>query len=122
MANRNIIPESKRFRYIDVAKKHKVSTGALTKRAHKLGIVGKRIGNDGSMYFTEKQITKILNFKKVDFKNHSRKIQIIEMYIDGHSGRKIAEALGISVKLSYLCIKEYNQTEHIIVESKINKL
>lgn len=122
MANRNTIPESNCIRYKDVAKKNNVSVRALTKRAHKLGIVGRRIGNDGSMYFTEKQINKILNLKRIDFKNHSRKITIIEMYHEGHKGRKIAEVLGISTKLTYICLKEYNQTGHIIVQSKINKL
>lgn len=121
MANKNTTPVSNRVTYKDVAKKNNVSVRALTKRAHKLGIVGKRIGSDGSMYFTEKQINKILNLKRVDFKNHSRKITIVEMYQDGLKGRKIAEALGISTKLTYICLKEYNYTGHIIVQSKINK-
>jgi hypothetical protein len=122
MANKNTIPENKHFTYKDVAKKNNVSTLALSKRTHKLGIIGKRIGPDGSLYFTEKQINKILAFKREDFKNHSRKITIVEMYHDGHKGKRIAAALGISLKLTYLCLKEYNQTEHIVVQSKMNKL
>jgi hypothetical protein len=111
-----------KYTYNDIAKKYGIKKTILYKRVFNLGIKGSRIGRDGIAYFNQNEVYKILDHKPINYKIHSRKIQIIELYQSGIIGRNIAEILRISTKLTYDCIREYNETNCIIVESKINYL
>lgn len=95
---------------------------ALNKRAIKLNIKGRCIGHDSTKYYTLKQIEKIVSASKRTCKNHSRKIDIVELYLQGLNGRKIAAFLRISVKLAYDCLAEFNKTGCVTVESKISRI
>lgn len=44
------------------------------------------------------------------------------MYEKGMTGSTISKKLNISIKLTYDCIKEYNLTGYLIVESKLNNM
>jgi hypothetical protein len=108
------------YTYKQISKKYNIKVSILTKRVYKLGIKGKVLSTDATIFFSEGQIMRILMSERMPFKNHPRKIQIIELYKKGVVGRLVAETLKISTKLTYDCIREYNKDGFIIVESKIN--
>jgi len=97
-----------------------VTKSALAHRVYKLGLKGKCLSDDGIIFFNLKQVGKIVDCYKIKFENHPRKLDIIEMYQKGYKGRAIASILRMSVKLSYDCIREYNKTGLVTVESIIN--
>lgn len=97
-----------------------LSIKLLNKRSWKLGLKGKCLGNDGTRFYTEEQINKILTYKKQPKKVSSTKINIIELFQKGMTGKEIAKNMKLSTILAYSCIKEYNTTGFIIVESKLN--
>lgn len=99
-----------------------VSVYALNRRAIKLNIKGKCTGNDSTRYYTRFQIERIVAAHPITYANHWRKIDIIEMYLRDKTGREISEIMNISVKLTYDCIREFNETGCIIVESKISRV
>jgi hypothetical protein len=111
-----------KYTYEDIEKKYGIKKTILYKRVSYLGMNKNHRGRNGIAFFDQNQVYKILDHKPINYKIHSRKIQIIELYQSGLIGRKISEILRISTKLSYDCIREYNETNCIIVESKINYL
>ena len=102
-----------------VSKDTGISISILNKRGWKLGLKGKCLGKGSTMYYTAAQINKILNYIK---SRDSYKITIIELYQSNQTGRNIAKYMKMSVKTVYDCIREYNETGCVTVESKINKL
>lgn len=121
MANKNIIParRSKLQTYEKVSAEYNISKSILTKMASKRKIKGRLIG--GIVHFTEKQVCEMVHGVRTrDFTKHSRKIDIAELYLKGHSGNKIARVFAMSVRLAYSCIEELNQTGCVVVESKLN--
>lgn len=108
------------FTYQEIADNFGVTKGALAHSVYRLGIKGRTLSDDGTLYFTLKQVAKITDCYSVKAENHPRKLDIIELYHKGYKGRTIAEVLKMSVKLSYDCIREYNQTGFIVVESRLN--
>lgn len=95
---------------------------SLNRRALKLGLKGRCLGNDSTKYYTRFQINRIVQAAPITYKNHWRKIDIIEMYNQGFSGHDISKIMNISIKLAYDCIREFNETECIIVESKMSRI
>ena len=109
--------------YNELVDYYKISKSALTHRVQRLNIKGKRLDNDSTVYFNIDQVKKIINY--LDFKNkenHPRKIKIVDMYEKGMTGNTISKKLNISIKLTYDCIKEYNLSGYLIVESKLNNM
>lgn len=110
--------------YKDIEKKYGISYSILTDRVRFLGIKGRF--KDKKVVFNREQVDDIVNYssrrqnKKTSNDNHSRKFKIIEFYLKGRSGRKVAEFLNMNRKVVYAAIKEYNETGCIIVESKLN--
>lgn len=108
------------FTYQEIADIFGVTKGALAHRVHRLGIKGRTLSDDGTIFFTVKQVAKITACYSIKAENHPRKLDVIELYHKGYKGRVIAEVLKMSAKLSYDCIREYRQTGCVIVESKLN--
>jgi len=109
--------------YNELVEAYGITKSALTHRVQNLNIKGKRLGTDGTVYFNINQVKKIINY--LDFKNkenHPRKIKIVDLYEKGMTGNSISKKLKISIKLAYDCIKEYNLTGCIVVESKLNNM
>ena len=111
-----------KFTYNQISKDYGVSKSAIQHRVHRLGLKGRALADDGTIFFTNKQVEKITDCYTLTKENHPRKIQIIELYQAGRIGRNIASMLKISTKLTYDCIREYNNDGCIIVESKLSKL
>ena len=109
-----------RFTYSEISEMTGVTKNGLQHRVHRLGLKGRTLSDDGTVFFTARQVSKIIACYKIRSENNPRKIDIIELYQQGKKGRAIASILRISVKASYDCIREYNQTGYIIVESLIN--
>ena len=109
-----------RFTYSEISEMTGVTKSGLQHRVHRLGLKGRTLSDDGTVFFTARQVSKIIACYKIRPENNPRKIDIIELYQQGKKGRAIASILRISVKASYDCIREYNQTGYIIVESLIN--
>jgi hypothetical protein len=109
-----------RFTYSEISEMTGVTKSGLQHRVHRLGLKGRTLSDDGTVFFTARQVSKIIACYKIRSENNPRKIDIIELYQQGKKGRAIASILRISVKASYDCIREYNQTGYIIVESLIN--
>lgn len=107
-----------KLNYKQISKEYEIPENTLSRRVFKLKIKGTFVG--AKKYFDQAQIKKMLKETQVNLKNHHRKITVIEYFNKGFSGREIAEILGMSVALAYQCIKEYQLTECIVVESKIN--
>jgi len=105
-----------------VSKETGISISILNKRGWKLGLKGKCLGKGSTMYYTKTQINKMLAYVKTPKSIDSCKITIIELYQKNQIGRDIAKYMKISVKTTYDCIREYNETGCVTVESKINKL
>jgi len=99
-----------------------VSVHALNKRAIKLNIKGRCTGSNSTRYYTKNQIDTIVSAQPIGFKNHWRKISIIEMYLENITGHEISKSMNISIKLAYDCIREFNKTGCIIVESKMSRI
>ena len=111
-----------RFSLKSVSELTGVTVHALNKRAIKLGLKGKCLGRDSTKYYTKFQIERIVSAHPIRYKNHWRKLDIIEMYMQNKTGREISEIMNISVKLTYDCIREFNETGCIVVESKISRI
>jgi len=111
-----------KFTYNQIANDYGVSKSAIQHRVHRLGLRGRILTDDGTIFFTSKQVEKIVDCYTLTKENHPRKIQIIELYQADRIGRTIASILKISTKLTYDCIREYNNTGCVIVESKISKI
>ena len=109
-----------RFTYSEISEMTGVTKSGLQHRVHRLGLKGRTLSDDGTVFFTAKQVSKIIDCYKIQSENNPRKIDIIELYQQGKKGRAIASILRMSVKASYDCIREYNQTGCVIVESVIN--
>lgn len=108
------------YTYNEISSHFGVSKSALTHRVQKLKLKGQTLGIDSTVYFALWQVKKMVQYLELNAANHPRKIDIIELYQHGHKGLKIASVLKISVKLTYDCIKEYNNTGCITVESKLS--
>lgn len=104
----------------EISEETGLNTQLLNKRVRKLGLKRGRIGANGRRYYTEEEVKKILAYIKPPKKVSSAKITIIELYQSGMTGRDIAKNMKLSIKLSYDCIREYNDTGCVIVESKLN--
>lgn len=111
-----------KFTYNQISKDYGVSKSALQHRVNRLKIKGKVLGDDGTIFFTSKQLEKIVDCYTSTKENHPRKIWIIELYQAGRKGRLIASMLKMSTKLTYDCIRDYNQNGCVVVESKLNKI
>jgi hypothetical protein len=109
-----------KYTYNDIEEKYGIKKTILYKRVSHLGLNKNHRGKNGIAFFSQDDVYKILDKKTINYKLHSRKIQIIELYQSGIIGRNIANMLRISTKLTYDCIREYNETNCIIVESKMN--
>jgi hypothetical protein len=108
------------FTYSQISESFGVTKSGLQHRVHRLGLKGRTLSGDGTIYFTQKQVEKIVDCYQIRGINHPRKLDVIELYQAGRKGRDIAVILRMSVKASYDCIREYNNNGHIIVESKLN--
>jgi hypothetical protein len=107
------------YNYNEISEKTNVPKSTLSKHVSKNKIKGRQIGL--LIYFTESQIFQIISgIRPKNTKSHSRKIQVIELYLMGVTGRDIAKALAMSTKLTHDCIREFNESECIVVESKMN--
>lgn len=113
---------SKCYTYDQISEHFGVTKSALTHRVHKLNLKGRTLGKDSTVYFSLWQVKKMTAYLTLKCKNHPRKIDIIELYQKGYKGRVISEVLKISVKLTYDCIREYNLTGCIVVESKMGNV
>ena len=107
-----------RLSYRQISEQYGISSTTLSKRVFALKIKGENVGK--KKYFTQQDIDKILRCKPTNYTTHARKITIIEIFQNGVKGYEIAEALGISSRSTYECIKEYQLTGCVIVESKMN--
>lgn len=85
-------------------------------------VKGLRIHKNSEYLYTKKQCQKIMNVSALDFKNHPRKLKVIDMYSRGYSKQNISMELKMSLKDVYKCINEYIDTGEIIVESRISKI
>jgi len=110
------------YTYNQISDYYGVTKSSLQHRVHRLGLKGKTLSDDGTVFFTSKQVEKIVDCYKIISVNHPRKIDIIELYQAGRKGRTISSILRMSVKSAYDCIREYNNTGCVIVESKLNKI
>jgi DNA invertase Pin-like site-specific DNA recombinase len=113
---------SKCYTYDQISEHFGITKSALTHRVQKLKLKGRTLGKDSTVYFSVWQVKKMVQYLPLNCKNHPRKIDIIELYESGQKGRTIAEYLKISVKLTYDCIREYNLTGCIVVESKMSNV
>jgi len=111
-----------KFTYNQIAKDYGVTKSAIQHRVHKLGLIGKVLSDDGTIFFTSKQVEKIVDCYTSTKENHPRKIWVIELYQAGRKGRSIASMLKMSTKLTYDCIRDYNKDGCVVVESKLNKI
>jgi hypothetical protein len=111
---------TKYFTYSEISEITGVTKSGLQHRVHRLGLKGKCLSNDSTVYFNINQVKKIIDCYTIKLENHPRKLDIIELYQNGYKGRVIASVLRMSVKLSYDCIREYNDTGCIVIESMIN--
>jgi len=112
------VPIKNKMSYQQISDAYNIPVRILNKRVHNLKIKGVFIGQ--VKYFTKYDVSKILDHHPTHFKYHERKIRIAEYLISGYNGRTIAKILGISVKLCYDCVKEFNSTGCVTVESKLN--
>ena len=112
--------KSEYFTYSDISEMVGVTKSGLQHRVHRLGLKGKTLSDDGTIFFNVNQVKKIIDCYKITSVNHPRKIGVIELYQAGRKGHAIASILRMSIKSSYDCIREYNNTGYIIVESIIN--
>src|SRR6478735_6166765 len=110
------------FTYSQISENFGVTKSGLQHRVHRLGLKGRTLSDDGTIYFTQKQVDKIVDCYKITFENHPRKLDVIELYQSGKKGRDIAIILRMRNVLTYNCIRDYNETGCVTVESKINKL
>jgi transposase len=110
------------YTYNQISKDYGVSKSALQHRVHRLKLKGRTLGDDGTIYFSHKQVEKIIDCYRISSVNHLRNIYVIELYQQGRNGRAIASILKMSTKTTYDCIKEYNKTGCITIESKLNKI
>lgn len=117
-AAKNYITTINMMNYNEIVETYNISKSALTHRTHNLNIKGKFVGK--VKYFTMAQVDRILRHSPTQFNLHERKIVIIEFYNRGMIGREIASILGISVKMTYDAIREYNETGCVVVQSSIN--
>jgi transposase len=118
-------PEEKRIEYFtlnEISKEEGVDIKILRKRVHRLKIKSLKNGANNIKYYTEPQIKSILNYLKSPKRMSSVKVTIIEMYQTGRKGRDIARDMKLSTKLAYDCIREYDDTGCVVVESKMNYL
>jgi Zn-dependent peptidase ImmA (M78 family) len=97
-----------------------LSVQILNKRSWKLGLKGVCLGKDGTRYYTEAQINRIVSYLKPLKKVSSIKIQIIELYQNNMNGRYISKFMKISTVTTYDTIREYNETGFITIASKLN--
>jgi len=110
--------------YQQISEKYNISYSKLTDRVRFLGIKG-RFKNK-KMTFNKIQVEEIVNFTTAGSariaynRNHPKKFKIIEFYQKGRSARKVAEFLNIDRKFVYSTIREYNETDCIVVASKMN--
>lgn len=77
--------------------------------------MGKEVG------FTEQQIKDIVVFRrKNEYKNHRRKLTIIEMYQKLGSASAVSRTLNINKKSVLSAVNEYLKDGTVTVDSKIN--
>jgi len=109
--------------YKDLVAESGLTLSVLYHRVHALKIKGLYIGQ--AMYFNDKQVKKILNYKSPEresFKYHKRKLRIVEWYERYKSARKVSYMLNIHRDYVTTVAKEMVETGGFItVESKMNR-
>lgn len=96
------------------------SKNTLAARVMRMNIKGV-LGNNREIFFDKNQAFRILNYgKRIEVKNHPKKIESVEMYIARLGIKNIAKKLLISEDCVSMYAKEYRETGFLIVESSIN--
>lgn len=109
----------------ELSQRSGVDEKTIHARITALKITKKRVRKRGfcSVTMVRKcDVERILSADRFILKNSPRKIQIIEMHIEGISARKICEIMSICKKTTLDIIKYYKETECVIVESKLNRM
>ena len=106
------------YTYQDISRRYKISISALRSRCERINI--NKNYKDGIRVFTKAQMVRIVKHKNPQLLDTSRKIDIIELYQLEVLRSEIALRLGISLDFVKNTIAEYNRTECVVVDSKIN--
>lgn len=109
----------KKYSYKELSDISGESENTLATRAKRMKLKGEIINK--RVYFNKSQAFRILNdYKKLELKNHPRKIEAVEMYIARMGIKNISNTLRITKDAVSMYAKEYRETGFLIVESSIN--
>lgn len=109
----------KKYGYKELSELSGMAINTLATRVLRMNLKGEL--NNKKVFFNENQAFRILNYhKRIEVKNHPRKIEAVEMYIARMGIKNISSKLLISEEAVSMYAKEYRETGFLVVESSIN--